>query len=65
MRPCYNFGWWHGQMAKPGFFMGLVHGVIAPIAMVAEIFSDVRIYAFPNSGWPYDLGFLIGVLSAR
>jgi hypothetical protein len=45
----------------PGFWRGLVHGLIAPIALVLELFRDVRIYAFPNGGGWYDLGFMLGV----
>jgi hypothetical protein len=45
----------------PGFWFGLLHGVIAPFALIASFFSDVRIYAFPNSGWWYDFGFVIGI----
>jgi len=45
----------------PGFLLGLVHGVISPIALIAEFFTDVRVYAFPNSGGWYDFGFMLGV----
>lgn len=45
----------------PGFFSGLWHGLIAPIAFVGSLFTDVRMYAFPNSGGWYDFGFLIGI----
>jgi hypothetical protein len=45
----------------PGFLMGLVHGAIAPPALIGGLFSDIRIYAFPNSGLGYDFGFLIGL----
>ena len=45
----------------PGFFMALVHGLIAPFALAGSIFWDFRIYAFPNSGFSYDLGFLVGL----
>ena len=45
----------------PGFFTAVWHGLIAPIALVGSIFTDVRVYAFPNSGGWYDLGFLLGV----
>ena len=45
----------------PGFFMGIIHGLIAPFALIIGFFSDVRVYAFPNSGWWYDLGFMIGI----
>lgn len=49
------------ELGGPGFFMGIVHGLVAPIALVASIFSDVRIYAFPNGGGWYDFGFLLGI----
>lgn len=45
----------------PGFWSGLLHGAIAPFALIAAFFADVRIYAFPNSGWWYDFGFVIGM----
>ena len=45
----------------PGFFIGLVHGFIAPFALIGEVFMDHRVYAFPNSGGWYDFGFLLGV----
>jgi hypothetical protein len=44
----------------PGFLLGLVHGFISPFALVAEIFTHVRVYAYPNSGGWYDFGFVIG-----
>lgn len=35
----------------PGFFTGLWHGLIAPIALIGGIFSSsVSMYAVPNSG---------------
>ena len=45
----------------PGFWMGIWHGFTVPFALIAELFSNVRIYAFPNSGGWYDLGFFLGV----
>jgi|PlaIllAssembly_1097288.scaffolds.fasta_scaffold1503681_1 hypothetical protein len=45
----------------PGFFMGIWHGLLAPWSLIARFFFDVKTHAFPNSGWFYDLGFLIGV----
>jgi hypothetical protein len=44
----------------PGFFFGLLHGATALFALVGSFFADVRIYSFPNSGCPYDLGYVIG-----
>jgi len=49
-------------VTSPGFFKGLWHGLIAPFALILSIFSDIRIYAFPNNGFWYDLGFVIGFL---
>jgi len=48
----------------PGFWLGFLHGVIAPISLIASLFYDVRVYAFPNSGWWYDLGFFLGIAGA-
>jgi hypothetical protein len=48
-------------LGPPGFWYGLLHGFIAPFALIGAFFTDVRIYAFPNSGWWYDLGIVIGI----
>ena len=45
----------------PGFLLGLWHGFIAPISLVGSFLADHRIYAFPNAGVIYDLGFLLGL----
>jgi hypothetical protein len=45
----------------PGFWSGLLHGAIAPFALLGGIFSDIRVFAFPNSGWWYDFGFMLGI----
>jgi len=45
----------------PGFFLGFIHGIISPFALIAELFTDVRIYAFPNNGGWYDFGFMLGI----
>ena len=44
----------------PGFFSGLVHGFLIFFSLIASIFTDHRIYAFPNSGGWYDFGFFLG-----
>ncbi|MHB1050365.1 MAG: hypothetical protein ACYC09_09830 [Bacteroidota bacterium] len=44
----------------PGFWYGLLHGFIILFSFIGSLFQDIRIYAFPNSGLWYDLGFLIG-----
>jgi hypothetical protein len=44
----------------PGFLMGLLHGFLIVFSFIGSLFTDVRIYAFPNSGGWYDFGYLIG-----
>ena len=46
----------------PGFFLGLWHGLLAPWPLILRLFLDIKMYAFPNTGWSYDLGFLSGVV---
>lgn len=45
----------------PGFFAGIWHGLVAPYTLIVRWFTEVYMYATPNSGWWYDFGFLIGV----
>lgn len=50
-----------GVEGDPGFWMGLLHGFIAPFSFAVSLLSDdVRMYAFPNIGRWYDFGFLLG-----
>lgn len=44
----------------PGFFSGLLHGFLIFFGFVGSLFTDYRIYAFPNSGGWYDFGYLLG-----
>ncbi len=45
-----------------GFWYGLWHGVIAPIAWFVSLFSDsTAIYAIYNNGGWYDFGFILGI----
>ncbi|WP_438347597.1 hypothetical protein ACP8HI_18210 [Paenibacillus sp. FA6] len=47
-----------------GFFWGVWHGWIAPISLIIGIFKDdIRIYEIYNSGWCYDFGFYIAIIS--
>ena len=51
-----------GVSDAPGFWKGLWHGFIAPIAFLVSLFSDtVRMYAYPNAGRWYDFGFMLGI----
>jgi hypothetical protein len=46
-----------------GFWLGLWHGVIAPITFIISLFtSNVHFYDVHNNGWPYNLGFILGFL---
>ncbi len=44
----------------PGFLLGLAHGFVSLFSLIGSAFWDIRVYAFPNSGGWYDLGFVIG-----
>lgn len=50
----------HVSDGAPGLLSGFMHGLIALPALLASLVLDVRIYAFPNSGFWYDLGFCGG-----
>lgn len=50
------------NMPKVGFWHGLWHGIIFPIAWIISLFSEsTAIYAIYNNGGWYDFGFFIGV----
>ena len=47
-----------------GFFMGIWHGWVAPLSLIVSIFKEgVRIYEPNNTGWWYDFGFYIAIIS--
>jgi len=44
-----------------GFWLGLWHGLIAPITFIVSLFSDkVALYEVHNSGGWYNFGFVLG-----
>ncbi|MEA4859206.1 MAG: hypothetical protein VB127_01870 [Sphaerochaeta sp.] len=46
-----------------GFLLGIWHGWIAPIALIARLFNPIyRIYAVNNTGWWYEFGFYIALV---
>lgn len=48
-----------GEIA--GFWLGLWHGVIAPITFVISLFNDtVNVYEIHNNGNWYNFGFVLG-----
>lgn len=47
-----------------GFFKGIWHGWVAPVSLIWGLFEpNIRIYEINNSGWWYDLGFYISIIS--
>jgi hypothetical protein len=46
-----------------GFWLGLWHGLIAPITFIISLFNDnVNIYEVVNNGGWYNFGFILGVM---
>jgi hypothetical protein len=44
-----------------GFFLGLWHGIIAPVTFIISLFTDqISLYEVHNNGGWYDLGFVLG-----
>jgi hypothetical protein len=55
----------HTTEKPAGFFWGIWHGWIAPISLIWGLLfnPEIRIYEPSNSGWAYDFGFYIAVIS--
>jgi uncharacterized integral membrane protein len=51
------------QGSKPAnFWAGLWHGIIIMVTFIVSLFNkNVKIYEINNYGWPYDLGFILGL----
>lgn len=46
----------------PGFWVGLWHGFVAPWALIGHLFNkSIAVYQIGNSGYLYDLGFVLGL----
>jgi hypothetical protein len=47
----------------PGFWLGLWHGLIFPLAWIVSLFaSNIAVYAVPNNGGWYNFGFFLGIV---
>jgi len=47
----------------PGFWLGLWHGFIFPVAWFVSLFAhNVAVYAVPNDGGWYDFGYFLGIV---
>ena len=54
----------HAAGRPAGFFTGVWHGWIAPVTLVWSLFDgDVGIYEVHNSGFLYDLGYYMAIIS--
>lgn len=52
------------QERPAGFFTGVWHGWVAPISLIGGIFNkELRVYEVNNTGWWYDLGFYMAIIS--
>jgi len=47
----------------PAVVLGFCHGLLAPLTLLASLAYKVRIYEFPNGGWWYDFGFIVGIFA--
>lgn len=46
-----------------GFWLGLWHGIIAPITFIVSLFSSkVNLYEIHNNGGWYNFGYLLGLI---
>ncbi|MDA3940817.1 MAG: hypothetical protein PF693_16155 [Spirochaetia bacterium] len=53
-----------GMDNPSGFFSGIWHGWVAPLSLIVGIFKDeIRVYETANTGWWYDLGFYMAIIS--
>jgi hypothetical protein len=51
--------------APAGFFLGIWHGFIVVVTFVISLFSNsVGVYEVHNTGWSYNLGYLLGLMMA-
>ncbi len=61
---CFPGGGASTPQEPAGFFTGIWHGWIAPLSLIIGLFNHaIRIYETNNTGWWYDLGFYIAIIS--
>lgn len=54
----------HTYEKPAGFFWGIWHGWIAPVSLIWGLINpDIRVYEIQNTGWWYDFGFYIAIIS--
>jgi len=61
---CLPGGAPYGSQRPAGFFSGVWHGWLAPLSLIVGLFNpSVRVYELHNSGWWYDFGFYMAIIS--
>ena len=61
---CVPGGGSYNPLKPAGFFSGIWHGWIAPFSLILGIFnSSISLYETYNTGWWYDFGFYMAVIS--
>lgn len=61
---CFPGGGSYSAFEPAGFFTGIWHGWIAPLSLILGFFTDdITLYESNNTGWWYDLGFYMAVIS--
>ena len=54
----------NNELDPVGFFSGIWHGWISPIALVIGFFSlDIRIYEACSTGWWYEFGYYMAIIN--
>ena len=49
--------------SKDGFLMGLWHGTVFIWSLILCVFTDINIMSSIHTGWPYYVGFGIGLIA--
>jgi len=61
---CFPGGGSSGPHDPSGFFSGIWHGWIAPLSLIVGFFNpSISIYDVNNTGWWYDFGFYMAIIS--
>lgn len=61
---CFPGGAQYTSHRPAGFFSGVWHGWIAPLSLIVGLFNPtVRVYEPSNTGWWYDFGFYMAIIS--
>lgn len=54
----------HSLSDPAGFLWGVWHGWLAPLSLILNFFDkNIRLYEVYNSGWWYDFGFYMAIIS--